>query len=80
MSTSDKAASTDFRTPESIRALLAESLDKLKKGKMTHQTANSIANLSGKVFYSYRIQVEYARHTGRVASIPELEGSMLPKA
>jgi hypothetical protein len=42
-------------------------------GDVTTTTANAVANVAGKVFSSYKLQIDYHKHVGTIARIPELD-------
>lgn len=64
---------TDLRTPTGLRSALAETLSGLMNGDVTTTTANAVANVAGKVFSSYKLQIDYHKHVGTIARIPELD-------
>lgn len=60
-----------------ISQITGESAEKVAKGKMPPEAAKAISDLCRTEISNWRAQLEYARHTGTVASIPELETSAL---
>lgn len=56
-----------------ISRVTAESVTKLNDGQMTPENAKAISDLCRTEISNWRAQLEYARHTGRIASIPDLE-------
>lgn len=56
-----------------ISRICGESVIKVSNGDMAPENAKAISDLCRTEISNWRAQLEYARHTGRVASIPELE-------
>ena len=54
-----------------LRDIICEEIDNVRTAKSTPATANSVANLTGKVFTSIKLELEYARLVNRQ---PKLEG------
>jgi hypothetical protein len=65
---------------EHISRVITEATDKVMEGEITPETAKSVADLTRTEIANWRARLEYARHTGKVASISELEPSKLRKA
>ena len=56
-----------------ISKVTAEAVLKVKDGEMPPENAKAISDLCRTEISNWRAQLEYARHTGRVAKINELE-------
>lgn len=63
----------DLLTPTGLRLTLAETLGKLSNGDISVNAANAIANTAGKIFSSYKLQIDYHKHINKQAHLPELE-------
>lgn len=57
---------------EESRQILADQLRRLQAGDITAATANATANLIGKAFYSYKLQLDYHKYIGTTPNLPEL--------
>jgi hypothetical protein len=56
-----------------ISRITSDAVSKVSAGEMAPENAKAISDLCRTEISNWRAQLEYARHTGRVASIPELE-------
>jgi hypothetical protein len=56
-----------------ISRVTADAVSKVAKGDMTPESAKAISDLCRTEISNWRAQLEYARHTGKVAKIAELE-------
>lgn len=65
-------ATTPALSLEESRGILADQLRKLQAGEITAATANATANLIGKAFYSYKLQLDYHKYIGTIPNLPEL--------
>lgn len=54
-----------MKTMAEIREILCEQMDAIKNDTITPNKANSIINAVGKLLHSVRIELEYAKLTGR---------------
>lgn len=59
-------------SPEALQKLLSDELAKLRAGESTPERGNAVANLAGKILATARLEMEYAKATGAVPSIPFL--------
>jgi len=68
-------------TMNDVRRILLEQLADLKAGKIQPTAANAMCNTTGKLFYSIKLEFEYARLTGQTPFIPfiQLESPQPPK-
>ncbi|MBA3350840.1 MAG: hypothetical protein H0U23_00130 [Blastocatellia bacterium] len=57
-----------MKTMLEIREILCDQMDAIKDDKITPNKANSIINAVGKLLHSIRIELEYAKLTGRTPS------------
>lgn len=48
-----------------MRDILCGTLDKITAGKITAAQANAVANVTGKVFTSIKLEMEYSKMSGR---------------
>ncbi len=53
--------------------MITEATDRVMSGEITPENAKAVADLTRTEIANWRARLEYARHTGKVASIPELE-------
>lgn len=58
------------------RLMLSDFARNLKEGTVSPVAANAFANLMGKGLGSYKLQLEYAKATGRTPSIEGLMAAM----
>ncbi len=55
-----------------LRRIISTSLRKLESGETTPAVANATANLTGKMFTSYKLEMEYAKLLGKNPNIGPL--------
>jgi hypothetical protein len=60
-------------TLEELRETLSDEIRQIRSGHSTPAKANAIANVGGKILSSVKLEMEYARLTGRRLSIPLLD-------
>lgn len=56
-----------------IRGILSEEITKIREGQQTASNVNAIVNAVGKIFTSVKMEMEYARLTGRTPQISILD-------
>lgn len=61
-----------MKTMQEIRGILCEQMDAIKDNTTTPNKANSIINAVGKLLHSVRIELEYAKLTGKAPSMKML--------
>jgi hypothetical protein len=59
---------------EEIRSVMSEQIRRLQDGETSAATANAISNSVGKILSTVKIELEWAKLTGRKARIPMLDG------
>jgi hypothetical protein len=64
---------TEQPTLSAMRAFLWDSIKGLREGRSSAANVNAISNASGKIISGVKVQMEYAKATGRMPSIPLLE-------
>ncbi len=64
---------------EQMSRVITDAVERVMSGEMTPEAAKSVADLTRSQIAEWRTLLEYARHTGKVASISELEPSKLRK-
>lgn len=58
-----------------LRGILADEIQNLRDGAQTAANVNAICNATGKILSTVKLQMEYARLTGRTPNIPLLIGA-----
>lgn len=59
-------------TAQDLLEVMAENIQRLRDGEATPAVANAIVNSSAAMLRIVKLQMEYARMTGRTPSIPML--------
>lgn len=57
-----------------LRAILCDTIAKVRNQEITPDAAQAIANTSGKIIASLRVELEYRRMRGEVPSMTFIEG------
>ena len=52
-----------------IRKILAEEIDKLRKGKTNAASVNAVTNATGKILTTVKLEMEYCKQVGQTPSI-----------
>ena len=60
------------KTLDEIRADLAEEMDRLGRGETTPAVANARVNMIAAHLRTYKMQMDYAKMTGRTPNLPML--------
>ena len=55
----------EIKNTESIRQILSDEIDAIKKGESTPARANSIANMVGKILSSVKVDIEVHRYVAK---------------
>ena len=53
----------------SLRVILAEEIDSLRKGQSTASNVNAIVNATGKILSTVKLEMEYAKIIGKTPDI-----------
>ncbi len=69
-----------MKTIEDLRGVLCDQIDKLSSGKGDTKQANSISCSIGKILSSAKLEMEYAKSHGKVATISFMKLSNTPKS
>lgn len=62
-------------TLEELRGILSDEINRLREGHTSAASANAVSNATGKILSSIKLEMEYAKLTGRKANIPLLASS-----
>ena len=65
-------ASTGPRTAQDLLDVMAENIQRLRDGEASPAVANAIVNSSAAMLRIVKLQMEYAKMTGKTPSIPLL--------
>lgn len=57
---------------DDLRVVLSDSIRDIRDGNATAANVNAISNATGKILSSVKLQMEYARLTGKAIDIPLL--------
>lgn len=60
------------KTAQDLLAVLSENIQRLRDGEATPAVANAIVNTSAAMLRIVKLQMEYAKMTGKVPEIPML--------
>ena len=60
-------------TLDEVRDTLSDEIRAIRSGDSTPAKANAIANVAGKILSSVKLEMEYARLTGKRLAIPLLD-------
>jgi len=52
-----------------LREILAEEIDKLRKGKTTPANVNAVTNATGKILSTVKLEIEYSKLLGKTPRI-----------
>jgi hypothetical protein len=58
---------------EELQVILSDEIARVRAGETTHAQANAVSNAAGKIMSSVRLELEYARLSGRVPKVKLLE-------
>ena len=67
-----KATKLQTLTLEEVRGILSDEIRRLRDGETSAANANAVSNATGKILSSVKLEMEYARLTGKQANIPML--------
>jgi len=63
-------ALTELKTVTDMRNILAEEIQRLRKGESSAANVNAIVNATGKILSSVKLELEYNRLLGTLPDIP----------
>ena len=56
-----------------LRGILLEDIHKLRSGETTAANVNAVVNATGNILQTFKLQMEYAKLTGRTPELSMLE-------
>ena len=56
-----------------LRTILIDEINRVRSGKTTAANANAVVNASSKILHSIKMEIEYAKQTGKELSIDFME-------
>ena len=68
------ASLVEVKTMDDLRMILSEQINRLKQGNTTAANVNAITNATGKILSTIKLEMEYAKLTGRKPIIPFIAG------
>ena len=57
------------KTINDLRTILSEEIDKVRNGSTTAANVNAITNATGKILSSVKLELEYAKLSGKTPNI-----------
>lgn len=59
-----------IKTVNDLRSILAEEIQKIRKGETTAANVNAVTNASGKILSTIKMEIEYNKLLGQTPNIP----------
>jgi hypothetical protein len=66
-------------TIDALRAIMSDEIRRLRDGETTAASANAVSNAAGKILSTVKLEMEYARLTGRKPLIAMLDAGTDPE-